>query len=43
MEEHDLIIRTIEEGRKEEASAIVEKHIYNQEVTVSDVIREKKE
>lgn len=43
LEEHDLIIRTIEEGRKEEASAIVEKHIYNQEVTVSDVIREKKE
>ncbi len=43
LEEHNLIIRTIEEGRKEEASAIVEKHIYNQEVTVSDVIREKKE
>lgn len=43
LEEHDLIIQTIEEGRKEEACAIVEKHIYNQAITVSDAIREKKE
>lgn len=42
LEEHDTMIRMIEEGKKEEACAIIEKHIRNQEAKISDVIREKK-
>lgn len=42
MEEHELIIEMIEKRRKKEACEIIGKHIDNQVITVSDVIREKK-
>lgn len=42
LEEHQMIIEMIEERQKDRACEIAGKHIDNQVITVSDVIREKK-
>lgn len=42
LREHQMIIETIEKGQKDRACEIAGKHIDNQVITVSDVIREKK-